>query len=58
MKTQQFKSANNKGGNSSQRQDNEDISSTLLQEIQNLKDKFKSEDEVYEKGIIILIFTS
>lgn len=26
------------------------LSSTLMQEFQNLKDKFKNEDEEYEKG--------
>lgn len=28
------------------------LSSAILQEFQNLKDKFKNEDEGYEKGIV------
>ncbi len=29
------------------------LASTLLQEFQNLKDKFKNEDEVQERGWLI-----
>lgn len=28
------------------------LAATLMQEFQNLKDKFKNEDEVQEKGIV------
>lgn len=31
---------------------NKPITTTLLQELQNLKDKFKSEDDNVEKGMI------
>jgi hypothetical protein len=31
------------------------LSSTLMQEFQNLKDKFKNEDEEHEKGTILKI---
>jgi hypothetical protein len=32
---------------------NKPITTTLLQELQNLKDKFKSEDDNVEKGMLI-----
>ena len=37
---------------------NKPLASTLLQEFQNLKDKFKTEDEGYEKGKIDIRFPS
>lgn len=30
------------------------LAATLMQEIQNLKDKFKNEDEMQEKGALLL----
>jgi hypothetical protein len=30
------------------------LTATLMQEIQNLKDKFKNEDELQEKGLFLL----
>jgi hypothetical protein len=34
------------------------IASTLLQEFQNLREKFKNEDDGQEKGLFYLLFTS
>ncbi len=31
------------------------LASTLLQEFQNLKDKFKNEDEVQERGLFVVL---
>lgn len=31
------------------------LAATLLQEFQNLKDKFKNEDDGYEKGLHIIL---